>query len=160
MNIFSFFLGSKKSVSRFLFFQWRIIDGRWIAFIKRFVFQDFKVVPAVLGTIAGVATALVVTGCCWWFLFAAAKRPDSREKKRKVSPTDLHNVTQSNHQHPAQEELNINGTQDQDLHLKDWWQWCHRQITSTLPNVIDWITINTVSTVKEWKTTAFSVVWE
>nr|XP_011453901.2 uncharacterized protein LOC105346853 [Crassostrea gigas] len=88
--------------------------------------SDFKVVPAVLGTIAGVATALVVTGCCWWFLFAAAKRPDSREKKRRVSPSDLHNVTHGSHQrhtqgdiniNPTQEDLNKNHTPDQDLHL-------------------------------------------
>lgn len=88
--------------------------------------SDFKVVPAVLGTIAGVATALVVTGCCWWFLFAAAKRPDSREKKRRVSPSDLHNVTHNSHQrhtqgdlsiNPTQEDLNKNHTPDQDLHL-------------------------------------------
>lgn len=148
MNIFSsFFIGSKKSVSRLLFFRWCVIDGRWIAFIKRFVFQDFKVVPAVLGTIAGVATALVVTGCCWWFLFAAAKRPDSREKKRRVSPSELHNVTHSSHQRHTQGDININPTQedlnknhtpddlnvnhkpDQDLHLTAWYysHWCHRQ---------------------------------
>ncbi|XP_061184405.1 uncharacterized protein LOC133192410 [Saccostrea echinata] len=55
--------------------------------------KDFKVVPAVLGTIGGVALAFVTTGCCWWCLFAA-KRPDSREKKKRVSPGNLHNVTQ------------------------------------------------------------------
>ncbi|XP_062615305.1 uncharacterized protein LOC134277050 [Saccostrea cucullata] len=55
--------------------------------------NDFKVVPAVLGTIGGVALAFVTTGCCWWCLFAA-KRPDSREKKKRVVPRNLHNVIQ------------------------------------------------------------------
>ncbi|XP_048777029.2 uncharacterized protein LOC125681133 [Ostrea edulis] len=60
--------------------------------------SDFKVAPAIVGSIAGVALACTTVGCCWWFLFAA-KRPDSREKKkrrvvekkkRRVVPEDLH----------------------------------------------------------------------